>query len=211
MKSTGAVVRSLLIGTGLVLALAVFASTGMTGILEKRTDVVKFGDQPLTLIGPEIKVGDVAPDFTALNNALEPVSLSDYEGKVRIITAFPSIDTPVCSMQTRRFNQEAAELHGVQILTVSADLPFALKRFCAVEGIDKAVTLSDYKDMEFGQKYGFMIEENRLLTRGTVIVDQAGVVRYVEYVSELNAEPDFDAAIAVARELSTTGKLSKAD
>lgn len=204
MKSNSTITRLLLITVGLLLAIASFASAGVTGILEKRTDVVKFGDQPLTLIGPEIKVGDTAPDFTALNNALEPVSLSDYDGKVRIITAFPSIDTPVCSMQTRRFNQEAAELDGVQILTVSADLPFALKRFCAVEGIDKAMTLSDHKDMDFGRKYGFMIEETRLLARGTVIVDQAGVVRYVEYVSELNAEPDFEQAIAVAKKLASS-------
>lgn len=169
---------------------------------EKRTDVVTAQGKPLTLVGHEIKAGEKAPDFTAINRNMEPVSLSDFAGKVRIITAFPSVETEVCSLQARRFNQEAARLEDIQILTISADLPFALDRFCAVEGIEEALMLSDHRDMEFGRKYGFLIEDRRLLARGTVIVDQQGVVRYVEYVNELGSEPDYDRAIAVAKELA---------
>lgn len=187
---------------GLSLATVVLGESQAEKFIEKRTDVVTSQEEPLTLLGHEIKVGEQAPDFTALNRDMQPVSLSDFAGKVRIITAFPSIDTPVCSMQTRRFNEEAAKLEGVQIFTISADLPFALDRFCATEGIDKAMTLSDHREMEFGRKYGFLIEDMRLLARGTVIVDQEGVVRYVEFVSDLGMEPDYDQAIAVAKELA---------
>lgn len=187
---------------GFSIATATFGGDQTEESTEKRTDVVTSQGKPLTLVGDEIKVGEQAPDFTALNRHMQPVSLSDFAGKVRIITAFPSIDTKVCSMQARRFNEEAAKLEDIQILTVSADLPFALDRFCATEGIDKAMTLSDHREMEFGHKYGFLIEELRLLTRGTVIVDREGVVRYVEYVSDLGTEPDYDRAIAVAKELT---------
>ncbi len=167
----------------------------------KRTGVITFGGNPLTLAGNEIKVGNKAPDFYALNNKLEPVKLSDFNGKVRIISVFPSIDTPVCAAQTRRFNVEAANLGDVQILTVSCDLPFALGRFCAAEGIDKEITLSDHKELDFGLKYGFVIDELRLLARGVVVVDKNGIVKYVEYVKEVTDEPDFDSAIKAAGEL----------
>ncbi len=167
----------------------------------KRTGVITFKGNPLTLAGDETKVGTKAPDFYALNNKLEPVKLSDFNGKVRIISVFPSIDTPVCAAQTRRFNVEAANLGDVQILTVSCDLPFALGRFCAAEGIDKEITLSDHKELDFGLKYGFVIDELRLLARGVVVVDKAGVVKYVEYVKEVTDEPDYDSAIKAAREL----------
>lgn len=169
--------------------------------MEKRTGVITFKGNPLTLAGTEIKVGAKAPDFYALNNALAPVKLSNFEGKVRIISVFPSIDTPVCAAQTRRFNVEAASLGDVQILTLSCDLPFALGRFCAAEGIDKEITLSDHKELDFGLKYGFVIDELRLLARGVVVVDKAGVVKYVEYVKEVTDEPDYDSAIKAAREL----------
>ena len=167
----------------------------------KRTDIVTMGGKPLTLVGYPIKVGEKAPDFTAIDKDMKPVSLSDYDGKVRIVTAFPSIDTEVCSIQARRFNQEASKLDNIQILTVSADLPFALNRFCAAEGIDKVRTLSDHRLMDFGHKYGFLIDELRLLARGTVIIDKDGVVRYVEYVPELGEEPDYEKAVNVAAEL----------
>ena len=167
----------------------------------KRTGVITFGGNPLTLAGNEIKVGAKAPDFYALNSKLQPVKLSDFDGKVRIISVFPSIDTPVCAAQTRRFNVEAANLGDVQILTVSCDLPFALGRFCAAEGIDKEITLSDHKELDFGLKYGFAIDELRLLSRGVVVVDKDGVVKYVEYVKEVTDEPDYDSAIEAVKKI----------
>ena len=169
--------------------------------MEKRTGIITFGGNPLTLSGSEIKVGDKAPDFYALNNKLEPVKLNDFEGKVRVISIFPSIDTPVCAAQTRRFNVEAAKLEDVQILTVSCDLPFALGRFCAAEGIDKEITLSDHVALDFGLKYGFAIDELRLLSLGIVVVDKEGVVKHVEYVKEITEEPDYDSAIKAVNEL----------
>lgn len=171
--------------------------------MPRRTGVVTQAGEPLTLLGHEIKVGEKAPGFTVINNQMQPVSLSDFAGKVRIITVFPSIDTKVCAIQARQFNQRAAPLEDVQILSISVDLPFALERFCAAEGIDKVLTLSDHRQTEFGLKYGFLIEELRLLARGTVIVDREGVVRYVEYVPELGSEPDYDRAIAVAKALAS--------
>jgi len=167
----------------------------------KRTGVITFGGNPLTLAGNEIKVGAKAPDFYALNSKLQPVKLSDFDGTVRIISVFPSIDTPVCAAQTRRFNVEAANLGDVQILTVSCDLPFALGRFCAAEGIDKEITLSDHKELDFGLKYGFAIDELRLLSRGVVVVDKDGVVKHVEYVKEITEEPDYDSAIEAVKKI----------
>jgi thiol peroxidase len=192
----------------MVAALAAFATT--TSVLatdqspssEKRSGVVTMGGKPITLIGDEIHVGEQAPNFTGYDRQMRPVSLNDYTGKVRIVTVFPSIDTKVCSAQTRRFNQEASKLENVQILTVSMDLPFALDRFCAAEGIDNVVTLSDYREREFGLKYGFLIDETRLLTRGTVVIDKDGVVRYVEFVPELGSEPNYDQAIVEAKKLA---------
>lgn len=171
--------------------------------LTRRTGVVQGGGgKGFTLLGHPVAVGEKAPGFTLPDAQSQPVSLSDYAGKVVILTAFPSVDTSVCATQTRTFNQRAAAIPDVQVLTLSADLPFALKRFCAAEGIDRIRTLSDHKDMQFGQGYGFQIEELRLLARGTVIVDKTGVVRYVEIVPELGKEPDYDNAIAVATELA---------
>lgn len=141
----------------------------------RRAGVVATGGKPLTLLGQPVTVGDRAPDFTVADRAMKLVHLNDFAGRVRIITSFPSIDTQVCSMQVRTFNQEAATLDNVQILAVSMDLPFALSRFCAAEGIDNVLTLSDFQSHDFGLKYGFLIDELRLLARGTVIVDQEGV------------------------------------
>lgn len=168
-----------------------------------KTDVkITFQGNPLTLVGTEIKVGDKAPDFTALGGGLAPVKLSDYAGKVVILSVFPSIDTPVCATQNRVFNKQASALGAdISILGLSNDLPFALGRFCGAEGIDKVVTLSDHRDVDFGTKYGFLIEELRLLARGIVVVDKDGVVRHVEYVSEVTHEPNYDAALEVAKSL----------
>jgi thiol peroxidase len=180
---------------------AVFGGAATEQPVAKRTGLITANGNPLTLLGNAIKVGDKAPDFTAYDRSMQPVSLSDYADQVRIITVFPSIDTKVCSLQVRHFNQQASQLHNAQILAISVDLPFALDRFCAAEGIDKVVTLSDYRNREFGLKYGFLIDESRLLARGTIIVDQEGTVRYLEYVSDLGKEPDYEKAIAVAQAL----------
>ncbi len=162
---------------------------------------VLFGGKTLNLLGNTIKVGDKAPDFTVVDNGLGHKKLSDYAGKVRILSIYPSIDTPVCATQNRTFNKEAANVGDVVIMGISNDLPFAQKRFCAAEGIDKVVTMSDYQQNDFGNKYGFLIEGVKLLSRGTVVVDKDDVVQYVEYVAEIGKEPNYEAALAVAKKL----------
>jgi thiol peroxidase len=162
---------------------------------------VTFAGNPLTLLGNEIKVGDKAPDFTAVGAGLVPVKLSDFAGKTIIIAAYPSVDTSVCAAQNRRFNAELNQLNDVVVLSVSCDLPFAQSRFCAAEGLENIKTISDHKDLDFGEKYGFVIKELRLLARGTVIIDKSGVVRYIEYVPEVTNEPDYESAIAIVKGL----------
>lgn len=169
--------------------------------MEKNNVKVTFKGNPVTLLGKAPKVGDVAPDFTALSASLEPVKLSDYDGKVKVIAVYPSIDTGVCAAQNRRFNKEADQLKDVVVLSVSVDLPFAQGRFCAAEGLNNIVTLSDHKDLDFGSKYGYLIEELRLLARGTVIIGKDNKIAYVEYVPEIAQEPDYDKALAVVKEL----------
>ncbi len=169
--------------------------------MKERTGVITFQGTPLTLLGEEIIVGAQAPSFTAVNTELAPISLDDYAGKVRVLSVMPSVDTPVCANQTRMFNKEAASMKDVVVLTLSVDLPFALGRFCAAEGIENAVTLSDYKELDFGLKYGFVLKELRLLSRGVVVVDRDGVVRYVEYVKEVTDDPDFAAAVEAIRKV----------
>ena len=162
---------------------------------------ITFAGNPLTLLGNEIKVGDKAPDFTAVGAGLAPVKLSDFAGKLVIVAVYPSIETSVCAAQNRRFNAEANNLKDVVVLSVSCDLPFAQSRFCAAEGLENIKTVSDHKDLEFGQKYGFWIKELRLLGRGTVVIDKEGIVRYAEYVPEVTHEPDYNAALAVVKGL----------
>ncbi len=154
------------------------------------------------MVGPELKTGDVAPDFLALNGELAPVSLADSQGTVRLISVVPSVDTPICDAQTRRFNEEAAALAGVTILTVSNDLPFALKRWGAAAGVDKVQFLSDHRDLSFGQAYGVLIKELRLLTRAVFVVDRQGIVRYAEYVREVKTHPAYLAALEATRKAS---------
>lgn len=164
---------------------------------------VTFKGNPVTLVGPELKVGDAAPNFAVVDNALSQTTLASYEGKVKIISAVPSLDTPVCDTETRRFNQEAASLPGdVVVLTVSADLPFAQKRWCGAAGIDKVVTLSDYRDRSFGLAYGVLIEELKLLSRSIFVIDKKNVIRYIQHVPEVTQEPDYAAVLAAARELA---------
>ncbi len=164
-----------------------------------RKDVVKFGGNYITLVGKEIKVGDVAPDFAVLDNDLNTVKLSDSKGKTVVISVAPSLDTSICAAQTRRFNEEVAKLDNTVVYAISVDLPFALGRFCSTEGIENVKTLSDHRDLDFGNKYGFIIEELRLLARGIVVVGADGKVKHVEYVPEIKSHPDYEAALAAAQ------------
>ncbi|WP_019123479.1 thiol peroxidase [Brevibacillus massiliensis] len=165
----------------------------------ERHGIVTFKDQPVTLLGPEIKVGDKAPNFTVLANNLTPVTLDDSKGSVRIISVVPSLDTGVCDAQTRRFNEEAAKLEGVKILTISVDLPFAQARWCGGAGIDKVQTLSDHRDLSFGLAYGVVIKELRLLSRAVFVIDGSDNVVYVEYVPAVGQHPNYEAAIEAAK------------
>ena len=163
---------------------------------------IRFNGKPVHIAGNKIKVGDKAPDFTLVDKDLKSVSLSDFKGKVVILSVFPSLDTPVCAMQNRKFNEAATNLSDdIVILGISVDLPFAQARFCAAEGIDRVITLSDYMYREFGTKYGFLIDELKLLARGVVVIDRDGIVRYVEYVPEVTEEPNYEAALEVAKKL----------
>ncbi|UOE93449.1 thiol peroxidase [Alkalihalobacillus sp. LMS39] len=160
---------------------------------------VTFKGNPITLLGNEVKVGDTAPDFTVLANDLSPVTLGDSNGQVRLISVVPSIDTGVCDQQTRKFNEEAASLEGVKVLTVSVDLPFAQKRWCAAAGIENVQTVSDHRDLSFGKAFGVAIEELRLLTRSVFVIDSNNKVTYVEYVAEATDHPNYEAAIEAAK------------
>jgi thiol peroxidase len=156
----------------------------------------------LTLQGNDIEVGDKAPDFEVLDNNLSTVKLSDYTGKVVIISSLPSLDTPVCDIQTRKFNEEAAKLSAdAVVLTISMDLPFAQKRWCGAAGVDNVRTLSDHRDASFAKAFGVLIKELRLLARAVFVVDAAGTVRYARIVDELTHEPDYEAALDAARAL----------
>ena len=170
--------------------------------MNKNASKVKLAGGPVTLVGTEVILGQVAPNFTAVGADLKPVSLNDFEGKVKVISAFPSVDTGVCATQTRTFNKAAADLsNDIVIINISVDLPFAQKRFCGAEGIDKAITISDHKAVDFGLNYGFLIDELRLLARGVVVIDKNNVIKYVEYVPEVTTEPNYEAALEIAKTL----------
>lgn len=169
--------------------------------MSEKTGIITFVGNPMTLVGTTIKVGDKAPDFTGINQKLEPVKLSSFTGKTVIIAIYPSIDTGICQKQNRKFNEIANSMKDVVVLSVSLDLPFAQKRFCAAEGLDKIITLSDYKEREFGNKYGYLIKELALLARGTVVIDKAGIVKLVEFVPEVTTEPDYDKTIKLIESL----------
>jgi len=168
----------------------------------ERAGAVTMRGNPVTLVGPEIKVGDKAPNFTSLQALGSPVTLDSYKDKVKVFNVIVSVDTPVCDAQTRRFNEEAAKLPGdVAIVAVSMDLPFALSRYCGAAGIDKVMTVSDYKDASFGEAYGVLIKEHRLLTRAIFIVDKNDTVQHVEYVKEVTQHPNYDAALSTIKKL----------
>lgn len=162
----------------------------------------KFKGNPITLVGPVLKPGDQAPDFTLSKNLLETASLKDFEGKIKLISVVPSIDTGVCDAQTRRFNEEASKLgENVVVLTVSADLPFAQSRWCAAAGVDRVVMLSDYKGNTFGQAYGVLIKEFALDMRAIFVLDASNKITYVEVLPEMTEHPNYDAAIAAVKAL----------
>ena len=180
----------------------VSSSAEREGTVKERTGRVTLAGNPFTLVGEEVKVGDRAPDFHLLDNDLKTVDLTSFTGKICLISSVPSLDTPVCDMETRRFNEEAANLGSdVAILTISTDLPFAQKRWCGAAGVDKVVTLSDHRDVAFGEAYGVLIKELRLLARAVFVVDKEGVIRYIQLVKEIAEEPDYDAVIAAVKEL----------
>ncbi|HJZ95014.1 MAG TPA: thiol peroxidase [Candidatus Solibacter sp.] len=154
---------------------------------------------PKTLIGPELKPGDQAPDFNLTDGSLNNVTLKDTGANVRIISVVPSLDTPVCDAQTKRFNEEAAKLSGVDIITVSMDLPFAQKRWCGAFGVDKVKMLSDHKDGSFGSNYGTLIKELRIESRAIFVLDRNNTVRHAEYVKEVADHPNYESALAAAR------------
>lgn len=169
---------------------------------QERSSAATFKGNPITLVGPELKVGDQAPDFRLNKNLLEEVTLEDYAGKIKLISVVPSLDTGVCDAQTRRFNQEAAALgEDVVILTISADLPFAQARWCGAAGVDRVITLSDYKDNSFGKSYGVLIKEFALDQRAVFVLDRDNTIRYVQVLSEMGEHPDYEQPVAAVKEL----------
>jgi thioredoxin-dependent peroxiredoxin len=167
----------------------------------ERKGLVTFKGNPLTLLGSDPKVGEKAPEFTVLDNDLNSVSLASLRGKKVVLCSVPSLDTPVCDLETRRFNEEAVKLGSdVQILTVSMDLPFAQKRWCGAAGVKAVKTASDHRDASLGGAYGVLIKELRLLARAVFVVDKAGILRYKQIVHEVTSEPDYASVLAAVRE-----------
>jgi thiol peroxidase len=154
---------------------------------------------PLTNLGPELKPGDKAPDFKSIDDSMKPVNLASTGNGVRIFSVVPSLDTPVCDAQTKRFNDEAGKLPNLTVYTISMDLPFAQKRWCGAFGVDHIKMVSDHRDGSFGQAYGTLIKESRIMSRAIFVVDGANVIRYVEYVKEMGDHPNYEAALAAAK------------
>jgi thiol peroxidase len=168
----------------------------------ERAGATTMRGNPLTLLGREVKTGEKAPDFDVVNDSLKPINLAATSGAVRIFSVIPSLDTPVCDAQTRRFNEEAAQLPGVDIYTVSMDLPFAQKRWCGAYGVDRLKMLSDHKSGSFGEQYGTLIKELRIESRAIFVLDKDNTVKHVEYVKEVADHPNYDAALNAARSLT---------
>ena len=170
--------------------------------MEEHTGVVTMKGNPLTLVGKPPRPGDAAPDFDVVGNDLSPVPFSSFTGKVCVILSVPSLDTPICDMQTRRFNQEAENLGAdTVVLTISMDLPFAQKRWCGASGVERVITLSDHREASFGTAYGLLIKELRLLARAVFVVDRKGIVQYVQVVKEIAEEPDYDAVLEALKKV----------
>ncbi|MCT4563234.1 MAG: thiol peroxidase [Maledivibacter sp.] len=168
-----------------------------------RKEAIKFAGNPITLRGNEVKAGDKAENFKAVKQDMSSFDFyNDTKDKIKIISVAPSIDTSVCSLQTMTFNEEASKLESdVEIITITVDLPFAQKRFCGAKGINNIQVVSDHKDLDFGEKYGFVMDELRLLARGIVVVDRDNTVKYVEYVEEVTNEPNYDKALEETKKL----------
>jgi thiol peroxidase len=173
-----------------------------TGEVMERPGATTLKGNAMTLLGPELKPGDKAPDFDLVNDSLQPVNLEKTGQAVRIFSVIPSLDTPVCDAQTRRFNEELAKLPGVEIYTVSMDLPFAQKRWCGAYGVDKVKMLSDHKSGSFGEHYGTLIKELRIQSRAIFVVDKDNTLKHVEYVKEVADHPDYESALGAARSLT---------
>ncbi len=170
--------------------------------MNERQGIITMRGNPLTLIGNEVKVGGTAPDFTVVDNNLAPVKFSSFRGKTCILSSVPSLDTPVCDMETRKFNEEAGRLGSdVTVLTISMDLPFAQKRWCGAAGVTKVQTLSDYRDASFGMAYGVLIKELRLLARAVFLVDKGGKIQYLELVKEVSKEPDYESVLKALKKV----------
>ena len=170
--------------------------------MPERTGLVTLGGNPVTLLGNELKVGDDAPDVEVVDNDLQPVRLSTFKGKVAIVTSVASLDTDVCDVEVRKFNQEVGKLgDDVVVLTISMDLPFAQKRWCGAAGVETVKTFSDHRSAAFGEAWGVLIKEFRLLARAVFVVNREGDVTYAEVVKEVGTEPDYDAALKAAKEL----------
>jgi thiol peroxidase len=165
----------------------------------ERAGATTMRGNPLTLVGPELKAGEAAPDFSVIDSSLKPVHLADTEGKTRIFSVVPSLDTPVCDAQTKRFNEEAGKLQNVDIYTVSMDLPFAQKRFCNSFALDNVKMLSDHKEGSFGESYGTLIKELRILSRAIFVLGPDNKLKYVEYVPEVADHPNYEAALAAVK------------
>ncbi len=170
--------------------------------MRERTGIITMKGNPLTLVGNEVKVGERAPEFEVLSNDLSSVKFSSFRGKVCILSSVPSLDTPVCDTETRRFNEEAGRLSSdVAVLTISMDLPFAQKRWCGAADVTRVQTLSDHRDASFGTSYGVLIKELRLLARAVFVVDRNGIVQHVQFVKEITQEPNYDAVLTAVRKL----------
>ena len=168
----------------------------------ERPGAVTLNGKPRTLVGPELKPGDPAPDFECLDRTLQPVNLAGTGNKVRIFSVVPSLDTPVCDLQTKRFDKELEHLAGVDVYTISVDLPFGQKRWCDNFGVDRVKMLSDYLSCRFGEAYGTLLKDLRLETRAIFVLDPDNIIRYAEYVPEVSEHPDYEAALAVAKQLA---------
>ncbi|HWQ54935.1 MAG TPA: thiol peroxidase [Bryobacteraceae bacterium] len=171
----------------------------------ERPGAITVQGRPFALVGPELKPGDTAPDFHLVDSSNKPVKLEDTEGRVRIFSVVPSLDTPICDAQTRRFNIESEKLPGVDVYNVSMDLPFAQKRWCGQFAVDRVRMLSDHREASFGVAWGTLIQELRLESRAIFVVGKDNVIRYVEYVKELTDHPDYDSALAAVQETMTAG------
>ncbi|MFA5252816.1 MAG: thiol peroxidase [Phycisphaerae bacterium] len=170
--------------------------------MQERKGIITMKGKPLTLLGKGINIGDSAPDFEVTANDMSAVKFSSYRGKMCIICSVPSLDTSVCDIETRRFNEEAGKLGSdVKVLTISMDLPFAQKRWCGAAGVQNVQTLSDYRDASFGNAYGVLIKELRLLARAVFVVDKNGTIRYIQIVNETASEPNYEAVLEAVKVL----------